>query len=156
MQDRPTATELLEALASFLGEELAGKVEGGLRFKVLVAANVAGIVARELRLGHDQDRAQLSRLAALRKATADPEDASSGPEDAPSDPAHAPSDPAGGDDTAARVRALSEELCRRIDAGEADDGPFRAAVLAHLKACVDEKLAVDNPARLVTPGNRTH
>lgn len=124
MQDKPTAIELLEALAAFLREEVAPKLEGGLRFKALVGANVAGIVAREIALGPGQDRAELARLKALLG-----EDTAAGAED----------------DVAARVRDLSWELCRRIDAGDADSGPWRDEVLAHLRACVTAKLAVDNP-----------
>jgi hypothetical protein len=124
MQDKPTATELLEALTAFLRDELSPRLDGGLRFKTLVAANVSGIVARELSLGPAQDRAQLARLAALLR-----EDAAAGTDD----------------EVAARVRELSFELCRRIDAGDADEGEWRREVLAHLRAAVDEKLAVDNP-----------
>jgi hypothetical protein len=123
MQDKPTSIELLEALAAFLRDEVAPGVEGGLRFKALVGANVAGIVAREIALGSGQDRAQLSRLVELLG-----EDAT-----------------AASDDVASRVRELSFELCRRIDAGDADDGAWRENVLAHLRACVAEKLSVDNP-----------
>lgn len=124
MQDKPTSTELLEALAAFLREEVAPKLEGGLRFKAIVGANVAGIVAREIALGPSQDRAQLARLASLLG-----EDVT----------AIAP------ETIAEQVREWSFELCRRIDAGDADEGPWRAELLEHLKASVDEKLAVDNP-----------
>ena len=124
MQDKPTSIELLEALAAFLREEVAPRLDGGLRFKALVGANVAGIVAREIALGHGQDRAQLGRLAALL--------------------GHDVAEVAD-EDVAASVRAWSQELCRRIDAGEADAGRWREQLLAHLSACVSEKLAVDNP-----------
>lgn len=128
MQDKPTATELLDALAVFLRDEVAPRLEGGLRFKALVGANVAGIVSRELTHGPAQDRAQFERLAALLQANTEP----------------------GADDIAGQVRALSFELCRRIDAGDADSGPWRAEVIAHLRRTVEEKLAVDNP-RLLAP-----
>jgi len=124
MQDKPTSIELLEALAAFLREEVAPKLDGGLRFKALVGANVAGIVAREIALGPSQDRAQLERLAVLlgeEAALVPPEN------------------------IAARVREWSQELCRHIDEGDADSGPWREKLLAHLRACVSEKLAVDNP-----------
>lgn len=128
MQDKPTATELLDALAVFLRDEVAPRLDGGLRFKALVGANVAGIVSRELTLGPAQDRAQLERLAALLGTTTEP----------------------GADDIAAQVRALSFELCRRIDAGDADSAPWRTKVIAHLRRTVEEKLAVDNP-KLLAP-----
>ena len=123
MQDKPTSIELLEALAAFLREEVAPRLDGGARFKAIVGANVCGIVSREIALGAEQDRAQLERLATLlaREFTWT------------------------GEDVAARVRELSFELCRRIDEGDADAGPWRTEVLSHLRDCVDEKLAVDNP-----------
>jgi ethanolamine utilization microcompartment shell protein EutL len=124
MQDKPTATELLDALAVFLRDEAAPRLEGALRFKALVGANVAGIVSREIALGAAQDRAQHARLVALLRGGDSPAEVH---------------------DLAAAVRDLSFELCRRIDAGEADSGPWREEVLAHLRATVDEKLAVDHP-----------
>ncbi|MFN2377082.1 MAG: DUF6285 domain-containing protein [Candidatus Binatia bacterium] len=124
MQDKPTAIELLEALAAFLREEVAPRLGGGLRFKALVGANAAGIVAREMALGPAQDRAQQARLAALLGREAE-----------------LVSD----EESAALVREMSFELCRRIDAGDADSGPWREQLLAHLRAVVAEKLAVDNP-----------
>ena len=126
MQDKPTAVDLLEALAAFLREEVAPRIDGGLRFKAIVGANVAGIVAREIALGPSHDRAALARLARLLG-----EDASA---------------PDG--DVAERVRRLSFELCRRIEAGDADRGAWREELLAHLRADVDEKLAIDNPKAL--------
>jgi hypothetical protein len=124
MQDRPTAIELLEALGAFLREEIAPRLDGSLRFKALVGANVAGIVAREITLGPSQDRAQLSRLTVLLGKDA------TGLEE---------------EDVAARVREWSQELCRRIDAGDADEGAWRELLLEHLRASVSEKVAVDNP-----------
>ncbi len=127
MQDKPTSTELLDALSAFLREEVAPRLEGGLRFKALVGANVAGIVAREIALGPSQDRAQLERLATLLERD------------------HHEVPP---EDIAATVREWSHELCRRIDAGDADEGPWREQLLDHLRQCVAEKLAVDNPNAL--------
>ena len=48
MQDRPTALELLAAVRSFLEDDLVTVLEGRRRFHALVAANVLGIVEREL------------------------------------------------------------------------------------------------------------
>src|SRR5688572_24163943 len=108
MHDKPTSIELLEALAVFLRDEVAPKLDGGLRFKAIVGANVAGIVAREIALGPAQDRAQLARLAALLG-----EDLRSvAPET-----------------IAEQVRAWSFEVCRRIDSGDADGGPWREELL---------------------------
>jgi hypothetical protein len=124
MQDKPTSIELLEALAAFLREEVAPRVDGGLRFKAIVGANVAGIVAREIALGPAADRDELARLTSLLG-----DDAASG----------------GPQDVATEVRRLSFELCRRIDAGDGDDGPWRRALLDHLRRTVDAKLSIDSP-----------
>src|SRR6478735_3546123 len=59
MQDHPTAPELLDAVAEYLFAELRPEVPPEQRFKVLVAANVCAVVARELRAGgepSDADR----------------------------------------------------------------------------------------------------
>ena len=50
-QDRPTAPELLEAVAEYLFAELRPEVPREQRFRVLVAANVCAVVAREIRAG---------------------------------------------------------------------------------------------------------
>jgi len=125
--DEPSAIELLEALGAFLKHELAGRLEGSAHFKALVGANVAGIVAREIALRPHHAAAQAQRLASLLQHDVEPHQ----PRD------HDP-----------MARELSFALCRRIEAGHADAGPWREQVLAHLRATVDEKLAIDNPARL--------
>jgi hypothetical protein len=48
MQDRPTALELLRAVREFLEADVLPSLEGRRRFHGLVAANVLGIVEREL------------------------------------------------------------------------------------------------------------
>ena len=131
MQDKPTSVELLEALAAFLREEIAPRVDGGLRFKAIVGANVAAIVAREIALGPATDREERARLVALLG-----EDAARAGENAAS--GEVP-------DVAAEVRRLSFELCRRIDAGDADAGPWRRELLDHLRRTVDAKLSIDAP-----------
>jgi hypothetical protein len=45
------------------------------------------------------------------------------------------------------LRLRNEELVRRIEAGAADGGAFRARVLAHLTQTVADKLAVSRPPR---------
>jgi hypothetical protein len=50
-QDRPDAAELLEAVAEYLVAELRPEVPREQRFRVLVAANVCAVVAREIRAG---------------------------------------------------------------------------------------------------------
>ena len=59
MQDRPTAPELLDAVAAYLFGELRPEVPPEQRFKVLVAANVCAVVAREIRAADAPDREDL-------------------------------------------------------------------------------------------------
>jgi Domain of unknown function (DUF6285) len=91
MQDRPTAPELLDSLAEYLFGELRPQVPREQRFKVLVAANLCTVVAREIRAGEQPDRADLELFNELLGD--------------------------GIDD----VRAAAAELSRRLRSGELDD-----------------------------------
>lgn len=126
MQDRPDARELLEAVRAFVEEQVVPALEGTRQFHARVAANVLAIVGRELAHGDDLLRAERRRLAALLEVT----------EEVGMDAPGA---------LAASVRALNERLAERIRRGDADDGPWRAAVLAHLRTTATERLAIANP-----------
>ena len=65
MQDHPAAHELLTELAKWLATELREKVPREERFGVLVAANVAAIVAREIAPDAPSPQAERERLAKL-------------------------------------------------------------------------------------------
>jgi Domain of unknown function (DUF6285) len=65
MQDRPTAPELLDSVAEYLFAELRPEVPREQRFKVLVAANVCAVVAREIRAGEQPDREDLTLFGEL-------------------------------------------------------------------------------------------
>jgi hypothetical protein len=91
MQDRPTAPELLESVAEYLFAELRPEVPREQRFKVLVAANVCAVVAREIRAGEEPDRADLELFGELL-----------------------------GEDTD-DVNAAAAELSRRLRSGELDE-----------------------------------
>jgi uncharacterized protein DUF6285 len=65
MQDRPTAPELLDALAGLLFSEVREWVPSERRFQVLVAANVCAVVARELRAGDDASVADVALFRSL-------------------------------------------------------------------------------------------
>jgi hypothetical protein len=91
MQERPDAAELLEAVAEYLFAELRPEVPREQRFKVLVAANVCAVVAREIRAGDAPDRADLALFNDLLGEEA-------------------------GD-----TRAAAAELSRRIRSGEFDE-----------------------------------
>ncbi|MFL5871331.1 MAG: DUF6285 domain-containing protein [Solirubrobacterales bacterium] len=51
MQDRPTAPELLDAMAAELYDEVREWVPRERRFRILVLANLCAVIARELRTG---------------------------------------------------------------------------------------------------------
>jgi Domain of unknown function (DUF6285) len=65
MQDRPDAPELLDSVAEYLFAELRPEVPREQRFKVLVAANVCAVVAREIRAGDEPDREDLALFGDL-------------------------------------------------------------------------------------------
>src|SRR5215211_6844988 len=65
MQDRPSAPELLDSVAEYLFAELRPEVPREQRFKVLVAANVCAVVAREIRAGDEPDRQDLALFGEL-------------------------------------------------------------------------------------------
>ncbi|MBX3025675.1 hypothetical protein KF840_12280 [bacterium] len=127
MQDRPTASELLDAVRGFVERDVVPALDGTAKFHARVAANVLAIVARELALEDGHVEAEWLRL------------------DDVLEPAILPADPA---ERRAALRARTETLCARIRDGDADADPFRAAVLAHLTATVREKLAIANPKLL--------
>jgi ABC-type branched-subunit amino acid transport system ATPase component len=64
-QDRPDAAELLDAVAEYLFGELRPEVPREQRFKVLVAANVCAVVAREIRTGEGPTREDLALFREL-------------------------------------------------------------------------------------------
>jgi hypothetical protein len=65
MQDRPTAPELLEALAELLFTDVREWVPRERRFQVLVAANLCAVVARELRAGEEPSAADAELFHSL-------------------------------------------------------------------------------------------
>lgn len=114
-QDRPTASELLSAIADFLREEATpalDKTEPRLGFQMRVAVNSLAILEREARLGPDADAAERARLTKL----------------------------LGHDGT---LEELNRELARQLRAGERDEGD--AALMAHLEATIADKIAIANP-----------
>ncbi len=114
-QDRPTASELLAAIADFLREEATpalDKAEPRLGFQMRVAVNSLAILEREARLGPAADAREQERLVALlgRQGTLDD---------------------------------LNRELARQLRAGERDERD--AALMAHLEATIADKIAIANP-----------
>ena len=65
MQDEPTPTELIKAVADFLRKEITPVIKGHNAFKLRVAINVLDLVTRQLRLEEGSDAAEAARLSAL-------------------------------------------------------------------------------------------
>lgn len=142
MQDRPTFSELLEAVQGFLESDVVPALEGPKKFHARVAANVLAIVRRELDSEDAQLHGEWRRLDELLR-TAEPL-------------------PADRDALRRQLRERSTELCARIRRGEADSGLWHDAVLKHIRQTVVDKLAVANPkylgpelAAAIGPANST-
>ncbi len=134
MNDRPDARELLEAVRRFLADEAVPALGGHLGYQARVAANVVDIVAREIELGSEHLEREWRGLAALLNTSGQP-----------------PREPSA---LRAEIRAGNEALCERIRAGEGDAGPWREALVAHLKTVSDQKLAVARGRPSPRPANR--
>ncbi|MBI3247780.1 MAG: hypothetical protein HYZ50_14850 [Deltaproteobacteria bacterium] len=130
MQDRPSMEELLQAVTCFLDEDVVPHLDGSRQFYCRVAANALRTVMREL----DHEEAQLSaeweRLNTLLSKEAQPSSRIALKQE---------------------LRQRTEALCERIRRGDADAGPYRTQVLAHVRESVKEKLQVSNPGWLRRP-----
>ena len=114
-QDRPTAAELLAAIADFLREEATpalDKAEPRLGFQMWVAVNSLAILEREARLGPAADAREHARLVKLL-----------------------------GRDGA--LADLARELARQLREGRRDERDVE--LMAHLEATVADKIAIANP-----------
>jgi hypothetical protein len=65
MQDEPTPTELIKAVADFLRNELTPQLGGHSAFKLRVAINALDLVTRQLALESSSDAAEAERLSQL-------------------------------------------------------------------------------------------
>ena len=72
MQDRPTAPELLDAVAGFIEHDAAPLLDARLRFHARVAVNVLRIVAREWEIAPGQRDRHRRLLAVLLGHDGDP------------------------------------------------------------------------------------
>lgn len=128
MHDKPDKALLLDAVAKFLVEEVRPAIaDPAVQFRTLIAANLAAIVAAEIRNEDRHDLAQLERLERLFH---------------PDRPAPAP--PPTRAEREARIRELETELARRIrerSLGASETG----LAVEHVKQTLREKLAVLNP-----------
>src|SRR3954452_22406758 len=65
MQDEPTPTELIKAVADFLRNEITPAIKGHNAFKLRVGINALDLVTRQLALADDGDAAEHARLKQL-------------------------------------------------------------------------------------------
>jgi Domain of unknown function (DUF6285) len=126
MNDRPTAAELLGAVERFLEESAVPLLEGPAKYHARVAANVVRIVARELATEDEHLAREWDGLATLLGDAAKPVERAA---------------------LADAIRARNAALVERIRAGDADAGPWREALIAHLSRVVADKLDVAQPPR---------
>jgi hypothetical protein len=122
MQDRPTASELLEALAELLVTDVREWVPRDRRFQILVAANLCAVVARELRAGEGPSAADAELFGALLGESATAESAG---------------------DPDAQAREAAARLARELRAGNLDREI--EGVAAQLGDHVRRKLDVARP-----------
>ena len=114
-QDRPTASELLAAIADLLREEVTpvlDKTDPRLGFQMRVAANSLAILEREARLGPAADRREHERLVSLLGRDGSLDD-------------------------------LNRDLARQLRSGERDERD--ATLMVHLEATIADKIAIANP-----------
>jgi hypothetical protein len=71
MQDRPTAAELLGAVATYLEDELMPTLDGPLAYRTRVAANLVRTLERDDRLAQCRWRASAVAGGTARHRTAD-------------------------------------------------------------------------------------
>jgi len=127
MNDRPDAVELLRAVERFLERDVVPALDGVRQFHARVAANVVAMVAREIETEEAHLAAEWAGLAEL-LGDATPA-------------------PPGREAAQAGILARNRELVRRIRAGEADAGPWRERLLAHLERVSAARLEVTRPPR---------
>ncbi|KJC45933.1 hypothetical protein UP09_13185 [Bradyrhizobium sp. LTSP885] len=68
MQDEPTPTELIKAVADFLRSEITPVIKGHNAFKLRVGINALDLVTRQLALADQGDAAEAARLKQLFEA----------------------------------------------------------------------------------------
>ena len=134
MQDCPTAAELTETVAAFLLEEIRPEIKDPrLRFRLLIAANVLTIAARELDEGEGPLLAEWERLRDLLvKEDQTP--------------------PARAEALQQETMAWSKSLCQRIRAGAYDHGEAWDRAFEHSYQTVVDKSRINNPRYLAKNG----
>ena len=126
MQNRPDRSELLDAVARFLGEQVVLAVpDRSVAFRVRIAAWLVEVVARELASEEAHDLNEIRGLVALLGAP-------------PVEPT------AGRSERAEQTGALRAQLARHIRDDELD-AAGQAEVLEHMKRVLADRLSVVQP-----------
>jgi len=133
MEDRPSATDLLEIARTTLLEAFLPHIPAELRLEALIAANVLAITAREAAFGETPLRHERARLAAIYDAAVPPIEESAA--------------------LAAEARRLRARLAADIRAGAFEADPARLdQVREHLVATTLQRLRINNPRYLEAEG----
>ncbi|MCK9519567.1 MAG: DUF6285 domain-containing protein [Dehalococcoidia bacterium] len=127
MQDRPTAAELLDALADFMRDRQAHARDRWERFQFQVAANSLGILKREVEMEDGFMREEWRGLDTLLGPEAIPDGQAAFTE---------------------RLQERNEALVARIQQGEFDDGPAEEQLVRHLYTTVVNKVRIASPQQL--------
>jgi hypothetical protein len=129
MNDRPTATELIDAVRHYLETELLPALtDQRQRFQTLISAHVLGVAARELRSEEQhltEEHAWLASLLGRRESA-----------------------PARLSELRQAVTQGNAELCARIRAGAYDEPEAFHGLAGELRRLVIRKLEVANPRYL--------
>lgn len=123
MQDRPTATELLDALGDFMRDRAANSRDRWERFQFQVAANSLGVLTRELQLDDGFIRDEWHGLDSLLGEEPFPEGQAA---------------------VAARLNERNGELVSRIRDGQFDD-EAEEQLVRHLFETVLNKVRIASP-----------
>ena len=127
MHDRPSVDELLRAVELLLEEQLVPALDGARKYNARVATNVIRIIRRELQNEERQLDEEWNGLNHILGQAQRPPTLH---------------------DLRRAVRERTDDLVQRIRDGDADDGDFRALVLAQTRDTVHAKLEVANPGWL--------
>jgi Domain of unknown function (DUF6285) len=129
MMDRPTSTELVQAVRHYLETELLPALtDARQRFQTLVAAHVLGIVERELPVEERLLREEADLLGGVLERPA--------------------LSPAPVDELRGSVLLANLSLCEQVRAGLFDEPERMQVVLRQLRPLVVRKLEITNPRYL--------
>lgn len=128
MQDRPTASELLDAIEAFLRDRASHEATRYDRFQLTVASNSLAILRRELESDEAHSVEEWQHLDALLKASLPVPPRSSA--------------------LTAQLRSRYDDLCDRIELGEFDDDKSQDDFINHFLGILENRVSISNPRAL--------